>query len=315
MGRALPSVTVAIPTYNRADSYLRDALDSAVSQSYPNLEILVSDNCSTDNTEELVRGYRDSRIRYVRQQSNIGMLRNENYCVQAASGHYFQLLCDDDMIDSDFVESCIGTAGADSDVGVILTGTRLVGESGVLLGENRNTAGGLSTTDFFRAWLERKVPLYMCSTLYNTAKLRSVGGFHSRKNLYEDNVALFKLAALYGRVDIEAPKASFRLHGQGMGSVARLRDWCDDSLYLLDVMCSLVPDADGRLRREGMRSLCRQNYYRTDRLVRPRFRRLLSYLMVYGMFGYCYSPVRYVYRKQRRRALARLQRAQVETAR
>jgi glycosyltransferase involved in cell wall biosynthesis len=272
-----PLVTIAIPTYNRAGSYLKDTLHSALRQSYQNLEILVSDNCSTDNTEELVRSYRDPRIRYIRQASNIGMLGNERFCVENAMGDYFQLLCDDDLIDADFVEACIHAAGPGADAGVILTGARVINESGAVLGENFNRAGGLSTTDFFRAWFERNVPLYMCSTLYNTAKLRGVGGFHSRKNLYEDNVALFKLAALYGRVDIEAPKASFRLHGQGMGSVARLRDWCDDSLYLLDVMCSLVPDADGRLRREGMRSLCRQNYYRTDRLVRPRFRRLLSY--------------------------------------
>jgi glycosyltransferase involved in cell wall biosynthesis len=305
-----PLITIAIPTYNRAASYLRETLDSALGQSYQNLEILVSDNCSTDNTEEMVRSYRDPRIRYIRQQSNIGMLKNENFCVQAARGKYFQLLCDDDMIDADFVEVCIDAAGRKADVGVILTGTRVISDSGVVLGENRNRAGGLSTTDFFLAWFERKVPLYLCSTLYHAEMLRRVGGFHSRKNLYEDNVALFRLAASHGRVDVEAPKASFRLHGQGVGSIARLRDWCEDSLYLLDVMCALVPDAEQeRLRKQGMQSFCRQNYYRSDSMVRPRLRRLLSYLMVYTMFGYCYSPVRYVYRKRRGRMRSRRRRA------
>lgn len=59
-----PLITIAIPTYNRADSYLRHALDSALNQTYKNIEIVVSDNCSVDNTEEVVQGLHDPRIRY-----------------------------------------------------------------------------------------------------------------------------------------------------------------------------------------------------------------------------------------------------------
>ena len=62
-----PLVTIGIPTYNRGDGYLREALESALAQTYENLEIVVSDNCSTDNTGEVVEAYDDPRVSYFRQ--------------------------------------------------------------------------------------------------------------------------------------------------------------------------------------------------------------------------------------------------------
>ncbi|NIV34817.1 MAG: glycosyltransferase, partial [Anaerolineae bacterium] len=67
---AYPLVTVAIPTYNRADSYLRYALESAVNQTYGNVEVIVSDNCSTDGTEQVVRDFSAPCLRYFRHAEN-----------------------------------------------------------------------------------------------------------------------------------------------------------------------------------------------------------------------------------------------------
>ena len=72
-------VTIAIPTYNRADNYLKQALSSALVQTYRNIEIIVSDNCSTDNTESVVKNFKDSRIRYFKQKKNIGPYKNFNF--------------------------------------------------------------------------------------------------------------------------------------------------------------------------------------------------------------------------------------------
>ncbi|WP_368427632.1 glycosyltransferase family 2 protein [Sulfuricaulis sp.] len=57
-------VTIGIPTYNRVNRYLRETLESALGQSYSNLEFVVSDNGSTDNMESIVRSYADPRIRF-----------------------------------------------------------------------------------------------------------------------------------------------------------------------------------------------------------------------------------------------------------
>ena len=100
------SVTVGIPTYNRADSYLKNALKSALAQRYENFEIVVSDNCSKDHTQALVEQMDDGRIRYFRQEKNIPANDNFNFCLQQARGDYFLLLHDDDLIDPDFVAAC-----------------------------------------------------------------------------------------------------------------------------------------------------------------------------------------------------------------
>ena len=76
-----PLVTIAIPTYNRADGYLRDALKSAMNQTYENIEIVVSDNCSPDNTEDYIKGIDDPRIRYFRQKEGILPNDNFNFCL------------------------------------------------------------------------------------------------------------------------------------------------------------------------------------------------------------------------------------------
>ena len=115
-------VSIGIPTYNRANSYLRCALQSAVNQTYKNIEVIVSDNCSPDNTESVVKEFNDPRIRYYRQRENIGPLNNRNFCLEQAQGQYFVMLLDDDLIDDDFISTCMDAVRYHTELGVILTG-------------------------------------------------------------------------------------------------------------------------------------------------------------------------------------------------
>jgi glycosyltransferase involved in cell wall biosynthesis len=95
----LPLVSIGIPTYNGGDRIAK-ALDSIQQQGYSKIEILISDNASADNTEEVVRGYmaRDSRIRYFRQEENLGVVPNFEFILQKASGKYFFWISDDDEL-------------------------------------------------------------------------------------------------------------------------------------------------------------------------------------------------------------------------
>jgi glycosyltransferase involved in cell wall biosynthesis len=279
-----PMVTIGIPTYSRANGYLKETLESALAQTYPNIEIVVADNCSPDNTRDVVEGYKDLRIRYFRH--DVGMKPNDNFnfCLQQANGAYFLLLHDDDTIDPDFIDTCIRAAGYDTDVGIIRTGTRIIDAVGTVIHEGRNDVVGLSTADFFLAWFAGKTPLYLCSTLYNCNNLKQIGGFHSRHNLFQDVVATARLAATKGRIDIEQPKASARQHGGKWTHVARVHEWCEDSLELLDLLCRLVPDKSAEVRERGLQFFINVNYSRASD-VRAPFERLKSYLIVYRHFG------------------------------
>lgn len=100
-----PLISVGIPTYNGA-RYLAQAIQSVSDQSYQNLEIIISDNCSTDNTESIVAELqkKDNRIKYVRQNSNIGFINNFNSIPKNTTGSYVIYFADDDIYDPDFIK-------------------------------------------------------------------------------------------------------------------------------------------------------------------------------------------------------------------
>lgn len=92
-----PAVSILIPTYNYA-RYLPEAIESVLAQDFTDFELIVADDCSTDNTEAVCREYerKDSRIRFVRHEKNLGMVENWNWCLQQAGGRYIKYMLADD---------------------------------------------------------------------------------------------------------------------------------------------------------------------------------------------------------------------------
>lgn len=95
--------TIGIPTFNRGSTFLKRALNCCLAQTADNLEILVSDNASTDDTRKVVSEF-GARVRYIRNDTNIGPLANFVRLIEEARGEYFSLLQDDDLIHNNFVE-------------------------------------------------------------------------------------------------------------------------------------------------------------------------------------------------------------------
>lgn len=103
-----PLVSITIITYNRRNM-LKKALDSIINQTYKNLEIIIADNHSEDDTEDLCKEYaqKDSRIKYFRHDKNIGMTNNANFIISKCTGDYIFSGCDDDWVDSDYLKKSI----------------------------------------------------------------------------------------------------------------------------------------------------------------------------------------------------------------
>ncbi len=115
-----PLVSIGLPVYNR-ELMVRQALVSALEQGYRNLEIIVSDNASTDGTEQICRelAAQDNRLKYIRQDQNRGPTANFNEVFSLARGKYFMWLGDDDWVDSDYVEHCVRVLEAHPDYAVV----------------------------------------------------------------------------------------------------------------------------------------------------------------------------------------------------
>jgi glycosyltransferase involved in cell wall biosynthesis/O-antigen/teichoic acid export membrane protein len=132
--RTEPLVSIGMPTYNRAH-FLAQAIDSVLAQAYSNFEIIISDNASPDNTEAICREYvrRDPRIRYMRQESNVGPARNFEEVLRPARGEYFAWLADDDWLERSFIQTLLSELAAHPDAVLCTPGIREVDADGKAL--------------------------------------------------------------------------------------------------------------------------------------------------------------------------------------
>lgn len=99
-------VSVIVPIYNRS-KYLKEAIASALNQTYKNIEIIVTDDCSSENPQAIVASFQDPRIRFRRNAKNLGVAQNIIAAVNEGRGKYIASLNDDDIWNEDFLEKLV----------------------------------------------------------------------------------------------------------------------------------------------------------------------------------------------------------------
>ncbi len=131
MPNTKPQVTIGFPIYN-GERYLQETLDSLLSQTFSDFELIIADNASTDRTEEICRRYAadDSRIRYLRNQENVGAALNHNRLVEMAAGEYFKWAAHDDLCAPEFLEKCVEVLDANPDAVLCYPRTTAIDENG-----------------------------------------------------------------------------------------------------------------------------------------------------------------------------------------
>jgi glycosyltransferase involved in cell wall biosynthesis len=112
-----PLVSICIPTFN-AEKYLKECLESVISQTLTDFEILIVDNQSTDQTLEIVKSYaeHDSRFRIIVNEHNIGAINNFNRCAELANGEWIKYVHADDLIAPDCLEKLLSAKQPNSDL-------------------------------------------------------------------------------------------------------------------------------------------------------------------------------------------------------
>lgn len=133
----MPKVSVIIPTYNRAE-FLSTAISSVLNQTYQDFEIIVVDDSSTDNTTELINSFSDSRIKYIRHETNKGGSAARNTGIKMSSGQYIAFLDDDDEWLPEKLEKQVELLGNSSPkVGSVYTGLLTIDKAcGKVLGRS-----------------------------------------------------------------------------------------------------------------------------------------------------------------------------------
>jgi glycosyltransferase involved in cell wall biosynthesis len=110
-------VNIGLPVFN-GEKYIAEALDSILSQTYRDFELIISDNASTDNTGPICQSYaaKDSRVRYHRNKVNIGVSANFNRAFQLSSSEYFKWVACDDICAPYFLEKCVKVLDANPSI-------------------------------------------------------------------------------------------------------------------------------------------------------------------------------------------------------
>ena len=124
---AIPTVTIGMPVFNGA-RYLEAAVSSALEQDYPDLEVVIADNGSSDQTVEIARSFaeRDPRVRVYQHSENLGAARNYNFVVDEARGRYFRWLAHDDLCGPGLVRQAVELLDSRPDCVLAFARTRYV---------------------------------------------------------------------------------------------------------------------------------------------------------------------------------------------
>lgn len=213
-------VSIVIPTFNRAN-YLEEAISSALAQDYQDLEVIVSDNASTDNTEQVAKLFlKNPKMRYFRNSENIGMVPNWYEAVfKRSTGDWFILLSDDDILtNSHFVSSAVEIINSNSSVNVVYSSSYVYDqglntvapinvpfrtiEDGILVFSKRGT---VHPQDFA-----------LCNILFNKKLAIECGAFTNANNLSCDT-ELFLRLCLLGKVGVVKEYSSvYRVHSENL---------------------------------------------------------------------------------------------------
>lgn len=232
---AAPVVTLGVPLFNGAP-YLASALDSLLAQTFSRFEILISDNGSTDGTEEICRRYAalDRRIRYFRHDVNRGAAWNHNFLIMEARGRYFRWHHYDDLCEPRHLERCV--AALEVNPGTVLAYPRTI-----LI----DAAGGITSHYEDRLALDEDAPharlrhflrnVYLCNPVLGLVRMDALRrtALHGAY-MAADHVLLAELA-MQGRW-VEIPEALFfrRFHSAKSTEANRtMRDraaWFDPRL-------------------------------------------------------------------------------------
>lgn len=221
-GSQFPLVTIMIPTYCQ-EQVVTEALDSALSQDYPNLEVIVVDDASPDNTASKISARQDSRLRYHRNPVNVGRVANyRNALYNLARGDWVVNLDGDDYYtDTGFISAAIRQALADPEILLVSARVNTLGGMNKRTTTCSDSSVIMSGCQALYQFVISKFPLFHMASLYRRQEaLRS--DFYHVDTLSSDTESLWRLA-VQGKVSyLDRDVGIWRVTGS---SASRTQDW------------------------------------------------------------------------------------------
>ena len=218
-----PLITIGIPTYNRV-SLLKACVASALAQSYHQIEVLVSDNASTDDTLAFLRSITDERLRVLTSSINFGATENFHKCICEARGDYLVLAADDNVFDPGFLERCVNIVRTEPGIPIVVGAYDVLVMGEFCKNEQRiipaRTSKKLSTgvwhgTEILKEYLSGRISAQLLSSIIRTDILRRNGGYCKHACAGDEGTWIPLL--LEGRAGlVNARCATYIIHGSSL---------------------------------------------------------------------------------------------------
>ena len=211
-----PKISIIIPTYNRCD-YLGQTIKSALAQDYENYEVVISDNCSSDNTPSVVAKYlKNKRVKYFKNHTNLGMVKNWHTALyKYSTGDWFLILSDDDyLIDSQYLTKAVALMNKDNEIKIVYANGYIkyedTGEIAPLeLPFNEINDG---TKIFLSRWQITPQDFTLCNVLFEKNEALKHKPFDNEFNLSCDS-EVFLMMCIYCKVGVIKDYVSvYRVH-------------------------------------------------------------------------------------------------------
>jgi glycosyltransferase involved in cell wall biosynthesis len=231
---AVPAVSICLPVYN-GENYLAVAVESMLAQTFADFELIISDNASTDRTEEICRKFADAdpRVRYHRNERNVGGANNQAIAVQLSRGRYVRLAAHDDKVAPAHLEECVAVLEERPGAVIAFTRTVLIDEVGAEIEQYCFKHGTADTPS--RRFRELIMRRHHCDPVYGVIRGDVLRGVPPMENFTEsDKVFLCRLAFHGPFVSIDRPLFYKRSHPKNW-----YLDWRDR-------MAWFNPDAKGK---------------------------------------------------------------------
>lgn len=215
-----PLVTIAIPAYKR--KFLKQSIDSALAQTYSNIEVIIVNDASPENLDEIVLSYNDKRIRYYVNEKNIGgrdPVENWNKCLSYANGDYFSLLCDDDIYEDYFIEEMICLAEQYPNTIVFRSRVKIINEKSEIVDLFPSAPSYESAMDYLWAKVSRNRVQTISEFMLRTKDIKDCGGYvHMPKAWCSDDMSILTFARRGGIAHSNKLGVSFRMSSVNISS-------------------------------------------------------------------------------------------------
>jgi glycosyltransferase involved in cell wall biosynthesis len=281
MQALIPRVSIGLPVFN-GEPFLEATLNALLAQTYPDFELIISDNASTDQTEAICREYaaKDRRMFYHRHEKNLGAARNYNRVFELSRGEYFKWAAADDLCAPDFLARCVEVLDHDPEIVVCYAKTKIIDAHGAILGEYEHDLSVQSVVAT-RRFLQVMRSLQECNAVFGLMRSNILRRTGLIGNYIAADGSLLAELSLYGKIyQLPAPLFFRRDHPQASSRNRRQ----DQQLEFFD------PRLKGRIVFPKWRRVF-ENFVAVKRapLLRREKVPLLAYLayrIVFGRNGY-----------------------------